>query len=94
MISLIKVVLFEIRIQDFQGDYLPMETLLADFAASDYAVVNVTSPISLIAGRRFSSGKVVDSDHTSRTTGISLETAASVVSAHREGPHRWESYDT
>ena len=43
LISLIKVVLREIRIQDFQGDYLPMETLLADFPASDYAVVDVTS---------------------------------------------------
>jgi hypothetical protein len=32
-ISLIKVVLREIRIQDFQDDYLPMETLLADFPA-------------------------------------------------------------
>jgi hypothetical protein len=43
LISLIKVVLREIRIQDFQDDYLPMETLLADFPASDYAVVDVIS---------------------------------------------------
>jgi hypothetical protein len=49
LISLIKVVLREIRIQDFQGDYLPMEALLADFPASDYAVVDRShSPISLI----------------------------------------------
>jgi hypothetical protein len=35
-----KAVLREIRIQDFQGDYLPMETLLADSPASDYAAVD------------------------------------------------------
>jgi hypothetical protein len=50
LISLIKVVLREIRIQDFQGDYLPMETLLAEFPASDYAVVDVKSRFHSLTG--------------------------------------------
>jgi len=44
----IKVVLREIRIQDFQGDCLPLEKLLDDFPASDYAVDDATSGIALI----------------------------------------------
>jgi len=49
LISLIKVVLREIRIQDFQDDYLPVETLLADSPASDFAVVDVISPYHSLA---------------------------------------------
>jgi hypothetical protein len=41
---LIKVTLREIRIQDFQGEYLPMEKRLGDFPASDHAVVVAITP--------------------------------------------------
>jgi hypothetical protein len=57
LISLIKVVLREIRIQDFQDDYLPMETLLADFPASDYAVVDLITENTLSASLLDSSRK-------------------------------------